>query len=89
MYRTLLLAGDALFQVVSLLILINVIFSWVRPNPSNPLVRFIYSVTEPMLDPFRRINFRGPVDFSPIIALLVLRVIIVPLYAYLLRLIFL
>ncbi|MFZ7132036.1 MAG: YggT family protein [Eubacteriales bacterium] len=88
MYTTLLIAGNRLFEIISLLILVNVIFSWVRPNPSNPLVKFIYSVTEPLLEPFRKINIGRSFDFSPLMAILVLQYIIAPLYQYVLGLIF-
>ena len=89
MYSILLAAGDALFKLIILLVLVNVVFSWVRPNPSNPIVKFIYSVTEPLLDPFKRINFGGPIDFSPILLYAVISFIVQPLYNVLLGLIFL
>lgn len=89
MYYTLLSAGNSLFNLIILLILVNVVFSWIRPNPSNPIVKFIYSVTEPLLDPFRRINFGGPIDFSPILLYAVIHFIVQPLYNIILGLIFL
>ena len=48
------------------------IISWVNPDPYNPIVRFLNSVTEPVLYPIRRwlpINFGG-IDFSPILVIL-------------------
>lgn len=48
------------------------VISWVNPDPFNPIVRFLHSVTEPVLYPIRRrlpINIGG-LDFSPIIAIL-------------------
>ncbi len=46
------------------------VISWVNPDPFNPIVRFLYQVTEPVLSPIRhrlRLMSYG-MDFSPIIA---------------------
>jgi YggT family protein len=48
------------------------VISWVNPDPYNPIVRFLNSVTEPILYPLRRrlpISLGG-MDFSPIIVIL-------------------
>ena len=50
------------------------VISWVNPDPYNPIVRFLTSVTEPVLYPIRRrlpISLGG-IDFSPIIVILVI-----------------
>ncbi|MDI3538328.1 MAG: YggT family protein [Bacillota bacterium] len=61
------------FDLYNLLILIRLLLSWVRPDPYAPPVRFIYQITEPYLEPFRRLLPPvGMIDFSPILALLVL-----------------
>jgi YggT family protein len=56
------------------LIIIRAIISWVNPDPYNPVVRFLYNVTEPVLYQVRRlIPMRGiGIDFSPIIVILVI-----------------
>ncbi|MBN2397963.1 MAG: YggT family protein [Deltaproteobacteria bacterium] len=56
------------------LIIIRAIISWVNPDPYNPIVRFLYNVTEPVLYQVRRlIPMRGiGIDFSPIIVILVI-----------------
>ncbi len=54
------------------IIIIRVIVSWVNPDPYNPIVRFLYNVTEPVLGYVRRrvpILFGG-LDLSPILVLL-------------------
>ncbi len=59
------------------LILIRVVFSWIRVS-DNALTRFVYEVTEPVLGLFRRLippRPTFPIDFSPIIAFIVLQVI--------------
>jgi len=56
------------------IIIARAIISWVSPDPYNPIVRFLYRVTEPVLRPVRE---RLPtsqmgLDFSPMIVILVL-----------------
>jgi len=54
------------------LIVARAILSWVNPDPSNPIVRFLYSVTEPVLGWVRRRVpiVMGGLDLSPILVLL-------------------
>ena len=88
MYQTLISAGNILFSIISLLILVNIIFSWIKPNRSNPIVSFVYMITEPMLEPLKKIAAVGPMDFSPFLAILILDFLIQPLYQYLVGLLF-
>jgi YggT family protein len=55
-------------------IIVRALLSWVNPDPYNPIVRFLYSVTEPVLYAIRsRIPlFFAGIDFSPMIVLLVI-----------------
>ena len=49
----------------------RVILSWFPGSVNNPIVVFIYAVTEPILAPIRRIVPRfGMIDLSPMVALL-------------------
>jgi len=54
------------------LIIIRALISWVNPDPYNPIVQFLYKVTEPVLAPFRRLipAYAIGIDISPIFALL-------------------
>jgi YggT family protein len=55
-------------------IIARAVLSWVSPDPYNPIVRFIYNITEPVLSQIRRrlpVSFSG-IDFSPIIVILVI-----------------
>lgn len=55
-------------------IIARAVLSWVSPDPYNPIVRFIYSITEPVLAQIRRrlpVSFSG-IDFSPIIVILII-----------------
>jgi YggT family protein len=67
---------DLLILALQLLILARVILSWVSPNPTNPISRFIVEVTDPVLVPFQKlIPPVSGLDFSPIIALIALQLI--------------
>ena len=65
------------FDIYYFLIIAEVILSWIPHNRYNPVFRFIHEMTEPFLGLFSRM-FRIkslPIDFSPIIALIVLSLI--------------
>ncbi len=65
-----------LASVLTLLILARVIISWVMPGSGGGLVAFVYAATEPMLAPIRKLlPAAAGLDFSPLIAILVLQVI--------------
>ncbi len=50
------------------------VVSWVNADPYNPIVRFLYEATEPLLGRIRKmIPFRmGGLDFSPLILILII-----------------
>ena len=60
--------------IANWLIIIRALLSWVSPDPYNPIVRFLYKTTEPMLAPFRRFipAYSIGIDLSPLFALLVI-----------------
>lgn len=67
---------DLLFYALNLAILIRVVVSWLNVNPYNPFISLIYQVTDPILEPLRRIiPPLGMLDITPIIALLLLSVV--------------
>jgi YggT family protein len=60
-------------ELYGLVVLVTVLISWVRPDPFNPIVQFLRSVTEPAFEWIRRrIPFAmvGMLDLSPMILLL-------------------
>ncbi len=62
-----------LLQILWIAILIRVILSWFPVDQSNPIVRIVWEVTEPVLAPFRRVIPRiGMFDLSPLAAFLVI-----------------
>jgi YggT family protein len=53
------------------IILGRVIISWVSADPYNPIVRFLYGATEPLLEPIRRrMPYMGGLDLSPMLLIL-------------------
>lgn len=52
------------------IVVIRALVSWVNPDPWNPIVRFLYQATEPVLRPIRRRLPTSGVDFSPMLVIL-------------------
>ncbi len=72
------------FTVIRLyefLLIARAILSWLPLDYSNPIVQFLYSVTEPILAPIRNLLFRIsffqtlPIDFAPLLVYILLDVI--------------
>ena len=59
---------DKVLQLYNYVVLVAVLITWVRPDPFNPIVRFLRSATEPVFDWVRtRLPFTmvGMMDLSP------------------------
>jgi YggT family protein len=66
-----------LAYVVWFLLLARVVVSWTNPRGGGGLVAFIYQATEPLLAPIRRVlPPTAGIDWSPLVAILLLGVII-------------
>ncbi len=53
------------------IIIARAVLSWVNPDPYNPIVRFLYRITEPVLRPIRyRMPIIAGLDLSPMVVLL-------------------
>ncbi len=65
---------DMFLTIYIWIIVIRALISWVNPDPYNPIVQFLYRVTEPVLRPIRRwLPFRNiGIDFSPIVVIAVI-----------------
>ena len=58
------------------IIIARAIVSWVSPDPYNPIVRFLYRVTEPVLRPVREMfPPQGGMDFSVMIVIIAISVL--------------
>ena len=56
------------------IIIARAVLSWVSPDPHNPIVRFIYKVTEPVMYQVRSrlpVSFGG-IDFAPVVVILII-----------------
>ncbi len=64
---------DYILTIYIYIIIGRAIISWFSPDPYNPIVRFLYQVTEPVLVRVRRVlpSFGG-LDFSPFIVILLI-----------------
>jgi YggT family protein len=68
--------AGTLLWILQIGIFIRVLLSWFPIDPSNPIIRVLYEVTDPVLAPFRRVIPRiGMFDLSPLAALLVISVL--------------
>jgi YggT family protein len=65
-----------LIDIYSLVVLAAVVMSWVHADRRHPLVRAVFNLTEPALAPIRRLlPPTAGLDFSPIVLLLILRLL--------------
>lgn len=65
-----------------LLILIRCLLSWLPIDRRNKFVDIVYTLTEPVLGPIRRLFDRSPlggygmrIDFSPVIAIILVQLV--------------
>ena len=69
--------GELLATVLTVLVLGRVASSWVDPAQRSDASRFLFRATEPILGPIRRaIPWTGPLDLSPMIALIALSLLV-------------
>ncbi|MBJ6725093.1 YggT family protein [Geomesophilobacter sediminis] len=65
--------ASGLLTVYKYLLLARVIISWINADPYNPIVNFIYRVTEPILYRVRRyMPNTGMIDLSPLVVFLLI-----------------
>jgi YggT family protein len=68
-------------NIYIVLIIVRAVLSWFNTDPYHPANRALMSITEPLLGPIRRIIPMTGVDFSPLIAILLIQ-LVVRLVAY-------
>lgn len=84
LFRALAVILDKVLFLYSWVVLIAVLMTWVSPDPSNPVVRILRGMTEPIFDWLRRrVPFAqiGMMDLSPMLVLFAiwfLRLFLVP-----------
>ena len=61
-------------------VVIRVLISWINPDPYNPIVQFLRGVTDPAIETVRRFMpsflWSTGLDFTPLILILLLQVVI-------------
>jgi YggT family protein len=65
----------AILNVYEIIIIVRAVLSWFNPNPYNHIVRFLIDVTDPVMNPIRRIIPMPGIDFSPMIVILIIELI--------------
>jgi len=61
--------ASGLLTIYKYILLASVVVSWVNADPYNPIVNFIYKVTDPLLRRIRRnMPDTGMLDLSPLVA---------------------
>jgi YggT family protein len=68
---------NTLFRIYEVIVVIRVLFSWIRVDEYYPVAQWVYRLTEPLLEPIRRIlpTNRIGIDFSPLLLLLALALV--------------
>jgi len=62
-----------IFMTATIIVIARAVLSWVSPDPYNPIVRIISQLSEPLLSMIRKyVPMIAGIDFSPLIALLVI-----------------
>ncbi|OCC15703.1 Integral membrane protein YggT, involved in response to extracytoplasmic stress (osmotic shock) [Dissulfuribacter thermophilus] len=63
---------DMVLSLYIWIVIVQALISWVNPDPFNPIVRFLYQVTEPVFYRVRRIlplQFGG-IDLTPMVVII-------------------
>ena len=61
-----------LLQSLMIVVFINALLSWVRPDPHHPIVQLLGRISDAVCDPLRRLipTTVGGIDFAPFIVML-------------------
>ncbi len=74
-------AVDIFFYLLEMLILVRILLSWIVGFQGGSVMRLLYNLTEPILQPVRNMVDKSPLgggvglDFSPVFALILLRLV--------------
>ena len=66
---------DAVVFLYSLVIVARAFLPLIGADTTNPVIHFIFEITEPILAPLRRFTVVGMWDLSPMAALILLMVV--------------
>ena len=64
---------NAFLYILIIAIVARALLSWFPISRSNPLIQLVHQITDPLIEPIRRIMPRtGMIDLSPMIVIVVL-----------------
>lgn len=71
---------EILINLIEVLIVVRILFTFLNIQRENLLTKFVYEITEPVLGPARDLIAKlgintGMFDFSPLVAILFLRIL--------------
>lgn len=69
----------SVLRLYEVILIVRILVSWVTPIPHGPFLQFLWRITDPYLNLFRRsLPFlaAGGIDFSPIVGFIVIDIII-------------
>ena len=68
---------SALLNAYMVILIIRVIYSWIRPTNPSQFHYLVYKLTEPVLEPIRKIipPIGGVLDISPIIVFFIIGIL--------------
>ena len=87
MTNTILLFLRMCVSVMNMLIVTRCILSFIPHNPYHPVLRYVYEITEMVMEPCRRLlpdSLKYPLDVTPIVAMVLIDIV----YSVLLRLVY-
>jgi len=73
LFKSLAYLFNMVFNILYFLLIARIILSWFMVNPYGDIVQIIYRITDPILAPFKKLPLQfGMIDFSPMVAFMVL-----------------
>ena len=64
---------DMILSIYIWIVIVAALITWVNPDPYNVIVRVLRQLTEPLFGTIRRkLPFGGGIDFSPVVAILLI-----------------
>lgn len=74
--NSIIIAGIKLLDLISLIIIIKCFMTWFPGGTQNKIYELFSMLTDPIEEPIRSVMYKymnGPIDFSPVVALLLVR----------------
>ncbi|MEG2172490.1 MAG: YggT family protein [Desulfovibrionaceae bacterium] len=72
------IVAGVLLKLYFWVVVISALLTWVRPDPYNPIVRTLRTLTEPVYYRIRKVlpfTYASGIDFSPLIVLLAIELV--------------